>query len=179
MAYRMITGYLNTGSPITLVYLVDQLIVLGFVLARRRTEEISTRIDDWFVGFAGTFMAMMFSPASGALIVPVNVIVAVMIGGLLIHLAAKLTLRRSFGVVAANRGVKSSGPYRLVRHPMYTGYMLSQTAFILAGPTLNNSIVLGLCWGLYLWRIGAEERVLRNDPSYASLPGYKLLPWIY
>src|ERR1700682_5194874 len=45
--------------------------------------------------------------------------------GVLLQIYAKLTLRRSFGIIAANRGVMTSGPYRVVRHPMYAAYLLS------------------------------------------------------
>ncbi len=34
----------------------------------------------------------------------------------------KVLLGLSFGVVAANRGVKIGGPYSFIRHPMYAGY---------------------------------------------------------
>ena len=64
---------------------------------------------------------------------------AITISGFVLQLSAKLTLRRSFGVVAANRGVKASGPYRLVRHPMYAGYALTHVGFLLAGPNLGTS----------------------------------------
>ena len=44
--------------------------------------------------------------------------------GLLFVIAGKITLGRSFGIVPANRGVVA-GPYTLVRHPIYAGYLLS------------------------------------------------------
>ncbi|WP_420586655.1 methyltransferase family protein [Ruegeria sp.] len=178
-AYRMVNGYLETGSSVTLLYLGDQFIVLMFVLFRRRTENISTRVDDWLVGFAGTFLALMFGPTGGDAIVSPVVFNGLLIGGLFVHLNAKLTLRRSFGVVAANRGVKATGVYKIVRHPMYTGYMMSQAGLLLAGPTLNNAIVLCLCWSLFLWRIHAEERILSKDPAYAKLARHKLIPGLY
>jgi len=178
-AYRMIAGYLETGSPVTLIYLFDQCIILGFLMVRRATKAISTRIDDWIIGFAGTFLALLFGPASGNPILPMPAIVGLMLLGMVCHLSAKLILRRSFGVVAANRGVKKTGPYRLVRHPMYTGYMLTQLGLVLSGPTLNNVAIAGLCWALFIWRIVAEERVLGNDPAYASLPRFRLVPGVY
>ena len=177
--YRMIGGYLETGSPVTLIYLADQLIVLLFILFRRSTDAISKRVDDWLVGFAGTFLALLFGPTSSAPVGPPALATSCMVVGLLVHVSAKLTLRRSFGVVAANRGIKTTGPYQLVRHPMYTGYMISQAGLLLAGPTLNNAVVLCVCWSFFLWRINAEERILRADPSYSALPGKKLLPGIY
>ena len=47
-------------------------------------------------------------------------------------IAGKITLGRSFGIVPANRGVVTAGR-TLVRHPIYTGYLVSHLAF--AWPT--------------------------------------------
>ena len=46
----------------------------------------------------------------------------------------KITLGRSFGVVPANRGVVVGGPYNFVRHPIYTGYLITHVAFLVANP---------------------------------------------
>ena len=50
--------------------------------------------------------------------------------------SGKLTLGRSFGLVPANRGVVIRGPYALVRHPIYSGYLITHLAFLVAHPTL-------------------------------------------
>ncbi len=178
-SYRMIAGYQDSGAPVLLIYLFDQSLVILCILLRRRTNTISMRVEDWLIGFAGTFLALLFGPTSGTPLLGTAATTGIMLCGLMIHLSAKLTLRRSFGVVAANRGIKSTGPYRLVRHPMYTGYMVSQAAILLAGPTINNAIVLFCGWSLFLWRIAAEERILSLDPSYSSLTRYKLVPGIF
>ena len=180
--YRMIHGYVETGSPVTLIYLVDQLVVLAFILIRRPPKDLSLRVDDWFVGFAGTFLAILIGPPGGNAIAAPVVVVALLGIGFLIHLSAKLALRRSFGVVAANRGVKASGPYRLVRHPMYLGYIVSQLGILLAGPTAANVAVVAACWALYVFRIVAEERVLLRDEAYGAFAAktrFRLLPGIY
>ena len=69
--------------------------------------------------------------------------------------------------VAPNQTVVSTGPYAIVRHPMYASALL-----YLAGTPL----ALGSCWGLaplagtlpfLIWRLFDEERFLRE-----RLPGY-------
>ena len=40
-----------------------------------------------------------------------------MLIGLYVQISGKLILGRSFGLIAANRGIKVAGPYRIVRHP--------------------------------------------------------------
>ena len=40
-----------------------------------------------------------------------------------------MALGRSFGVAPANRGIVVRGPYSFVRHPIYTGYLITHTGF--------------------------------------------------
>lgn len=181
-AWRMIEAFAQTGSWVSLLYFFDQLAVLAFILLRRPPKELSLRLNDWIAGLAGTMLAVMIVPPSGQALAPAGMILALLGLGFLVHVAAKFALRRSFGVVAANRGVKVGGPYRLVRHPMYLGYILSQAGILLAGPTLTNVLVITACWGLYIWRITAEERVLSRDPAYQELCAttrWRLIPGIY
>jgi protein-S-isoprenylcysteine O-methyltransferase Ste14 len=181
-AWRMVSAFVATGSPVTLIYAADQFAVLVFILIRRAPKELSLRVDDWLVGFLGTLLAILIGPPSGEPLLPTAVILTLMLAGFAIHLSAKLTLRRSFGVVAANRGLKISGPYRFVRHPMYLGYMLSHAGILLAGPTVSNCIIVAMCWVLFVVRIVAEERVLQGDPDHAAFAGrtrFRLLPGVY
>jgi protein-S-isoprenylcysteine O-methyltransferase Ste14 len=49
--------------------------------------------------------------------------------GITISIFGLISLKRSFGLVAANRGIVSSGLYQLVRHPLYSSYELSIIGF--------------------------------------------------
>jgi len=181
-AWRMLAAYAETGSFVTILYLLDQLAVLAFILLRRPPKELSLRVDDWAVGLLGTLLAVLIGPPGDSPLAPEAVVWAFLLAGFAIHVSAKLVLRRSFGVVAANRGVKASGPYRLVRHPMYLGYILSQAGMLLAGPTLANVTLIAGCWLLYVGRIIAEERVLSRDPAYRDLSAttrWRLIPGLY
>lgn len=178
-AMRMTSAFHATGSLILLLYLFDQLLVLVFILARRSTDAISIRGSDWVAGFGGTLLPLMLAaPGSNALL-PAYALMALMVTGTSIHLIAKLTLRRSFGVVAANRGVKTFGIYKMVRHPMYLGYMITQLGLFLSGPSIYNFVMISLCWGLIIWRINAEEHMLMEDPEYRQTAGYRLVPGLY
>lgn len=180
--YRMIHGWLDTGSVVPLLYLGDQLVVLIFILVRRAAKDVSIRVDDWLFGLAGTFLPLLLAPPSANPVAPPAVFVLLLAAGFAMHVSAKFTLRRSFGVVAANRGVKASGPYRLVRHPMYLGYMLSHLGVLLAGPSLFNAAVIAACWTLFVLRILAEERILLLDEAYGAFAArtrYRLLPGVF
>lgn len=181
-ASRMLTTVMTNGSPFAAIYLFDQLLVVAIIMLRRRTGAITQSGWEWFAGYAGTFLPLLVTPVAGIQLAPTPLILGVMLTGIAIHLAAKLTLRRSMGVVAANRGVKISGPYRLIRHPMYAGYIVLHIGLLLTWPTWQNFAIIFACWGLFVWRIAAEERVLSDDPLYREMKqrtAFRLVPGVY
>jgi protein-S-isoprenylcysteine O-methyltransferase Ste14 len=105
-----------------------------------------------------------------------------MLAGLYLQISAKLSLGQSFGLVAANRGVKVIGPYRFVRHPMYAGYMIAHIGFLLAFPSLWNVTLYSAEFVIQVARLLREEHFLRQDQeyrAYAARVRYRLLPAIF
>lgn len=182
LAFRLSMSMLADFRVNNLLFLVDQGLVLTFILLRRPTQDISRRPRDWAIAFLGTVLPMLVAPAGTDPLVPSIISSVLILAGMALHLSAKLSLRRSFGVVAANRGVKVGGAYRLVRHPMYAGYMLGQVGFVLAAPSAANVLVIGVVWTMHVARILAEERVLAADPSYRALMArtrFRLVPGLF
>lgn len=182
LAARLVPVVLATGAWPPALLLLSEGVVVLFILLRRRTRDISRRGSDWAVGLAGTLLPLLAVAPQGTPLIPLAACAAIMLLGFSLQLAAKLTLRRSFGVVAANRGVKASGPYRLVRHPMYAGYALTHIGFLLSGPVLWNLAVYGATFAIAFRRILAEEGVLLHDPAYRALAAkvrYRLLPGLF
>ena len=182
LAARLVPVALATGALPPLLLLISEGVVVLFILLRRPTRDISRRGGDWALGLAGTLLPLTAIAPQGTALLPLSACAAIMMAGFLLQLAAKLTLRRSFGVVAANRGVKASGPYRLVRHPMYAGYALTHVGFLLSGPAAWNLAVYGATLAIAVRRILAEERVLLEDPAYRALAAkvrWRLLPGLF
>jgi len=177
LALRLVPQLANT--PINVVYLGSETLAVGMVAFRRATTQISVKPADWLVSFVGTFLPLLVERSDRP---------GVALGGLFMLLGlgttigAYLSLRRSFGVVAANRGVQTDGIYGAVRHPMYLGYFLTLTGFLLTNPTVWNAAVYGVWVGCQFHRIRAEEQLLIADPAYVVFTHrvrYRLLPWIY
>jgi len=94
----------------------------------------------------------------------------------------KLTLGRSFGIVPANRGVVARGPYNVVRHPIYAGYLISHVAFLVANPGPWNATVVVIGDGALIARALMEERVLSADATYQAYcrrVGWHLVPGVF
>jgi protein-S-isoprenylcysteine O-methyltransferase Ste14 len=85
--------------------------------------------------------------------------------------------------LAPDQKVVSTGPYALVRHPMYAGGLVL---------LLGMPIALGSWWGLLvifamlpalIWRLVDEEKFLaRNLPGYREYQGkvrYRLIPLVW
>ncbi|MGI8553425.1 MAG: methyltransferase family protein, partial [Dehalococcoidia bacterium] len=53
----------------------------------------------------------------------------------------------------------TSGPYRFVRHPMYTGGMIAciGSAIVAGGAWIFLLVILG---AIFLWRVGAEDKLM-------------------
>ena len=102
--------------------------------------------------------------------------------GLAIVVYGKMVLGRSFGLIPANRGVVTGGPYNIVRHPIYTGYLITHVAFIAAHPTLVNVAIITMADGALIWRALLEERVLGTDDvyqAYCSRVAWHLVPGLF
>lgn len=165
-------------TPFNLLFLVSEGAVALFVLFRRSTDQISVRPLDWATALIGTMLPMMIVTTGGGWAGGV----VFMLAGLVLSLGAKFSLRRSFGVVAANRGIKTGGMYAAVRHPMYLGYFLVNAGALMVNPSWINVALLGAWAVCQIIRIHAEERILFGDQSYrehARKVRFRVLPFVY
>jgi protein-S-isoprenylcysteine O-methyltransferase Ste14 len=170
------------SQPMLIVLAISETLPVFLILIRRKGA-ISTDPMAFAVALAGTAAPLLARPDSaGSTLLPGAFVGLLMVIGLCVNISAKLALWRSFGLIAANRGVRRGGPYRLVRHPMYLGYFLTQLGFLFANPTLWNVAIYLIAWSLQLVRIREEEKFLMQDESYRELATrvrFRLVPGLY
>jgi protein-S-isoprenylcysteine O-methyltransferase Ste14 len=164
-------GSLQAGQSVVIgdfMLLVTETMMVVLVLFRRSAKHLSMRPSDWALAFSATCLSLLARPHPGSPHAWDVFAVILTIAGLSTQLYSKLTLGRRFGLVAANRGICIRGPYRLVRHPIYMGYVMLHAGFFMLNPTVWNLCVFGLLYSVKIPRIFAEERLLGQDPDYRA-----------
>ncbi|MBN9490052.1 MAG: isoprenylcysteine carboxylmethyltransferase family protein [Alphaproteobacteria bacterium] len=85
--------------------------------------------------------------------------------------------------LAQDQRVISSGPYALVRHPMYTGALAMLVGIPIALGSWWGLVAFGVMMLALIWRIFDEERFLvRNLTGYAAYKEkvrYRLIPYLW
>jgi protein-S-isoprenylcysteine O-methyltransferase Ste14 len=161
--------------------MVSEGVVVVLLVFRRPSRSVSRRPWDWLAGIAGSFFVLLVRPTGGTAVTDAAGF-ALQLFGTGFQLYGKVALGRSFGIVAANRGVVSSGPYRLVRHPIYLGYLVTHAGFLLSNPSARNVAIYAAAYVFQFARIHAEERILAQDGEYRDYlrnVRYRLIPGVY
>lgn len=164
----------------TLLLVIKVATDVVFYLIRKPPKELSFSPYDWTVGLMGTFMIALFRPEANG---TDNLIAqGLQFLGMAMQVAAMLSLNTSIGITAANRGVKTGGMYRFVRHPLYLSYIIAYGGYLLSHFTPLNAFVYSAAVLLWVLRLIAEERLLLRDPQYAAFTGrvcWRLIPFVF
>lgn len=151
-----------------------------FFLIRRFPKSTSISVYSWLVAVFGSMMILFLRGSEDQSESLVGQIIQCT--GLVLQLFAIISLNRSFGIVPANRGIKTGGMYKLVRHPLYATYLIGQTGFLISNVTAANLAVFGIGWIFQIARIFEEERFLNQDETYREYAGrvkWRLIPGVF
>lgn len=169
----------NTGFNV-----ICFLLMTGIYIRREipvgRTGQLRERV----IAFLGTFTIMLSPAVQGAESNHATVLLAALgfklLGGTL-TVYSLVHLSRNFSIIPEARNLVRSGPYRFVRHPMYSSEILWIFGFILPIFSIPLFVLyLVMVWFLVL-RMGYEERLLeRHLPGYADYrkSTWRLLPYV-
>jgi protein-S-isoprenylcysteine O-methyltransferase Ste14 len=86
--------------------------------------------------------------------------------GVVLTQVARVYMGRSFGILPANRGIVSKGPFRSVRHPIYFGWLILSLGYAMSFASERNILLIAMTLPFMVWRIGQEEVHLSADPEY-------------
>ena len=181
-AYANLARWLETGRPVGLGAVLLEGFTAFLFVARRSPLATSHRPLAWVAAALGAFTMLGARPVADPHAGPYALLEIVQLVGFGVVIVALGTLGRSFGIVAANRGVKTQGLYGLVRHPAYTGYLVSYLGYVAENPSSRNGILLVVATGAQIVRMSEEERMLRTDRAYReylSRVSHRLVPFVY
>jgi protein-S-isoprenylcysteine O-methyltransferase Ste14 len=176
---KAVLSYRAEGQVSSLFLCAMNALLVIFYIGRRRATEVGTSWKVVIVANLGTFGNFMYATGDAlhpAVVTPCMVVTSV---ALVISVGGFLSLGRSWGIIPANRGVKTGGLYRFVRHPIYASYILFDVAYVVWVFSWRN-LAVAVTIGLILFaRARYEEEVLLHDPEYAAYAQrtrYMLIP---
>ena len=165
-----------------LLFLVFEAYSLLLVLIARR----ALRRDASPAAMALTIYAALYfvllDPHDNRRLIAEGFGVALQAAGACCQFSAKFTLGRAFGLLPAQRSIVVAGPYRLVRHPMYLGYLIADVGFLCVNFSWRNALILGVLYAVQVLRIRREEAVLAGSEAYRDYQQrvrWRLLPFVY
>lgn len=194
-------GPFQSNTFIKFVLYPPQVIEAIAVVAREFPSPLSTRI----------LSILLSDPATADRLVIERTFVAgfllIIFGGIIRKICYD-TLGKFFTyqlAVFKDHKLVTTGPYGVVRHPAYTGFLLASTGLLLVmftpGSYLWESGILGTWWKAALWglwafvsvimvqvsavkRVPREDMVLRQQfgtewEAWAQRTRYKLVPYLY
>ena len=166
LAWRLLGDFMVTGRATDLLLLVGEALVVVLTCLRRPASIVDRRPIVRLVTALSMTCPLLSEPAQVAPMIPEAAATMLLAIGLLIVVGGKMSLGYSFGVLPANRGVMERGLYRIVRHPIYFGYLLTHIPFLAAHPSGWNAAVLLVGDAALIVRALYEEQTLGHDPQY-------------
>ncbi|HVJ35759.1 MAG TPA: isoprenylcysteine carboxylmethyltransferase family protein [Terriglobia bacterium] len=167
---RAMKAFLETPQNIILVLLViSEMISLITIILSRRPTIRDIHPAYMVLTVCASFVVPLFISVRDNIELIPQWIGALASGiGLVWIIYAKLSLGRSFGLLAAKRVIKVKGAYSFVRHPIYAGYFIVHVAFLLTSYDHVNLVVIVSLYCMQVLRALREESVLLKDDLYAA-----------
>jgi protein-S-isoprenylcysteine O-methyltransferase Ste14 len=178
----VITVYLMKKDP----KLLERRVSAGPTAEKRISQKIIMSISS--VGFIALLVFPALDHRFGWSSVPSYAAIAgdvlFVLGWIIIFFVFKENTFTSATIeVAADQKVITTGPYAIVRHPMYSGSLLYMLGMPIALGSWWGLVVLLLIMPTVLWRLFDEENLLKNNlagyAEYEQKVRYRLVPYLW
>ena len=182
LSINLLGDFLRTGHVTGLLLLAGESLVVVLTVVRRKALYVDRSVAAGVLTLLSVAGPPMLRASDVTPLVPDVATAMVSAIGLGLVVVGKMALGRSFGLVPANRGVVVRGPYTFVRHPIYTGYLITHVAFFIADPIPWNAVVILIADTALILRALMEEKVLSADveyQGYCQRVGWHLVPGVF
>jgi protein-S-isoprenylcysteine O-methyltransferase Ste14 len=172
--------HFHLGIPLIASVLNTSILIITMVI-RRPPKRVTPNPWYWLLAFFATYwlLFLIFFLQGGRPLMANWITDSLAILGFLVMLWARMSLGRNIGFVPAQRELVSTGAYAFMRHPVYTGLLITSAAFVLRAYSPLNALLLGLgvFWFIPIKSL-VEEDFLRQDPQYADYMKRVRARWI-
>ncbi len=179
-AYSNAHSFIENPRLSVSLIVVAETVAAIFLLIRRDPDETWHSWQTWLTTTCGTMAPFLLRPVAAAEDVLVGE--ALLVFGFFMQILSLASLNRSFGLLPALRGVKSSGMYSWVRHPLYAAYVVIFLGYLINNQSLNNVAVVIFGTAFLVMRIHYEERLLIKQADYkhyVNRTRWRLIPAVW
>jgi len=180
--YTSVRYWLKTGSLVGIGLVAFNTLVVSCLLTRKNASAVTESVQNWILASLTQVAPLLLRPVGSSVPTLAFISSAGQVAGLAFMIASLMALNRSVGVVAANRGIKTRGPYAWIRHPLYAGEILFDLSFLISNWSYANGVLILAITLAQVVRSLQEERLLLRDERYvfyrAAVP-YRLVPGIF
>ena len=172
----------DTSRWSALLLLMSEGYTLLLILLARRAIARDLSLVAMVATLYATCFTVLLDPQGTVRLAPEWVGAGLQSAGMVWQVSAKIVLGRSFGLLPAQRGLVMAGPYRVVRHPIYLGYLISHIGFLLANFSWLNLVVIASLYVAQVCRIAREEAVLAHSDEYRNYQSrvrWRLVPGLF
>jgi protein-S-isoprenylcysteine O-methyltransferase Ste14 len=161
--------YLELAASVASLAFV--ILVMGMTIVRYKPIGNAEGFEPRFSALAGTGLAMsiaMLPVANVGVSLHITALTMIMIGWML-SVYVLLWLGRAFSIMAQARKLVTTGPYGIVRHPLYLCEEIAVIGIALSHISIEAVVIVVVQWLFQLRRMTNEEKVLRAAfPEYAD-----------
>jgi protein-S-isoprenylcysteine O-methyltransferase Ste14 len=184
---ELVNGTINLLNFLQLIALLGSFVlifILVYLLITRRTPELrSYGALPRVVAVCGTFLGNGFLYLRAVqLTLPVQVLADILIiAGTIGAIVAASRLGDSFSLMPEARNLVTTGPYAVIRHPLYLAEMIGILGLVLQFEQPWALFLGAAVFGLQYWRTVFEERILTQAyPDYATYRArtWRFLPYV-
>lgn len=133
----------------------------------RDRPQISDSLGFRIISYVSIFTPFLYNNESELnfqSMIPASILIALFIIGECLSIVGIITLGKSFGVSPAKRTLIDYGIYRLIKHPIYLGYGVTELSILLIYPSKFNLACFLISMGLYVIRATRENFLLKSSP---------------
>jgi protein-S-isoprenylcysteine O-methyltransferase Ste14 len=158
---------------------VQETVLIFMFLTRKQSVDFSVSPIDWICGILGTYAIMLVQPTGNESAIATGIQMLTMVWSIVGY----FSLGRSISIVPAHRELKEGGLYRIVRHPLYAGYLVSFICILANNLSVYNAVIVCVAVLTTIARVLREEKfLLSSNPDYAAYTQqtkYRLFPYVF